>query len=136
MSDKNSTTFALEVFRFSELPNPKHVDYLGNHDTSDVLAGAHWMTRLANDEEVDFAGVTFNETTWTLYCLEVLEVNLQHNARWKKVNKFADYLSCNYNADAKCFCPPREDLQSSQKSCRGGGNPNSTCYKCDGDNGE
>lgn len=109
---RDTSSFFIEPFRFSE--NTLNVDYLQNHDSADMTASAMWMAQMASSPEQiqPVANATFNETTWTLFCVEMLNVSLPGTVTTMGNNSFADYLSCNNNDDhsnPQCHCVMFED---------------------------
>merc|ERR1712232_815292 len=93
------------------------VDYLSNHASGDLMAGAHWMATIQNQNWVPWSGVeSKRDTTWTTYCVELLNVNLTATVQQHHDMHFADYLSCNANGHDICRCRGEWDALAANDS--------------------
>lgn len=96
-------TFWLEVLRESEYTID--VDYLGNHNSGSVLGDIAIATSTGSMQPSFFENFTM--ATLSMFCVEVLEVKVPNTMSTGGDERFADYLSCNYNPDhqaPQCEC--------------------------------
>mmetsp|Transcript_76614 Transcript_76614/g.135172 ORF Transcript_76614/g.135172 Transcript_76614/m.135172 type:complete len:389 (+) Transcript_76614:100-1266(+) len=101
---ESESSFFLEVLRESEFTSD--VDYLMNHDSGDVLGDVTILTATSSSAPW-LSGDNFTNSTLTLYCVEVLKVEVPDTVTTEGDDKFADYLSCNNNGNAtdpQCEC--------------------------------
>lgn len=99
----NVETFMLEVMRESEFTDD--VDYLMNHNSGDIEGDVGFITMTASSGH--FSNSTFNNSVFTLYCVEVLKTTIPDTMTTDGDDRFADYLSCNDNGNAtdpQCMC--------------------------------
>lgn len=105
-SPEKANTMALEVLRQSEFTYD--VDYLMNHNSGDIGGDTSFVvSSSANPDQPDFLNTTFRKSVFTLYCLEVLKVDVPNVITTGGDSRFADYLSCNDNhnaTDPQCEC--------------------------------
>eukprot|EP00658_Telonema_sp_P-2_P022318 TRINITY_DN18917_c0_g1_i2.p1 TRINITY_DN18917_c0_g1~~TRINITY_DN18917_c0_g1_i2.p1 ORF type:complete len:384 (-),score=79.97 TRINITY_DN18917_c0_g1_i2:118-1269(-) len=87
--------FSLSVVRQSEYSN--EIDYLGNHDSADMRGSANFLTGTATtNANRSIVNVSFYNSTFTRYCVELLPAQLPFKTRSHNSSFFADYLSCNW----------------------------------------
>eukprot|EP00940_MAST-03C_sp_MAST-3C-sp2_P001530 g1530.t1 len=127
----------LSLIRQSEFTD--EVDYLANHDSGDTLGDAAFLTvsaaASANDSLIN---VSFVNSTFTKYCVEILPARLDFPTRSGNGSYFADYLSCNFHSPTpstpKCECQCWADrciaADATESTCHKEGNPS---IKCDWD---
>mmetsp|Transcript_49553 Transcript_49553/g.91399 ORF Transcript_49553/g.91399 Transcript_49553/m.91399 type:complete len:423 (+) Transcript_49553:63-1331(+) len=103
-------TFTMEVMRQSEFTSD--VDYLMNHNSGTILGDVGYLmvtSLFAHHSHGGKgpSGVDFNESTMTLYCLDLLKTEVKHTFSTGGDTRFADYQSCDINGDPsnpQCYC--------------------------------
>merc|ERR1711871_1761270 len=106
-------------------------DYISNHDSSSRGAAAAWMSWEMNKNWVNWAQVSFDDSVWTVYCVELLLMDFSEKGQYPMRNeeplngRFADYASCNGEFDGECHCNDQGD--------RGGSMPNGASDCVNGD---
>ena len=72
--------YGLQVMRQSEFTDD--VDYLGNHDSGDILGDAAFVVQTAaNRSNQSIINVSFANSTFTKYCVLVLPADLRFPTR-------------------------------------------------------
>jgi len=99
-------TKLLEVMRESEFTYD--VDYLMNHNSGTIEADAAFASMGAShpDRPSPF-NITFYNATFTLYCVEMLKVDVPDTFSTGGNSSYSDYMSCNDNhnaTDPQCIC--------------------------------
>mmetsp|Transcript_65295 Transcript_65295/g.156061 ORF Transcript_65295/g.156061 Transcript_65295/m.156061 type:complete len:436 (+) Transcript_65295:55-1362(+) len=101
--------FTLEVMRQSEFTD--EVDYLMNHNSGTVLGDVGYLAVTAGWGRSHGghgpSGVDFTNSTLTLYCLDVLKVQVNNTFSTGGDARFSDYQSCDNNkdhSDPQCSC--------------------------------
>ena len=112
------------------VPLTQHRRPVANHDTQNIVSSVAWLTQalFAENADDDYSGKYFishqagtpvNDTTWTTYCIEVLETDdvattagdengmsshLEVDRLWPESlsSSFSDYMSCNLWYACKC----------------------------------
>jgi hypothetical protein len=99
-------SFLLEVLRQSEYTYD--VDYLMNHNSGDISGDTSFVASASRDpNQTGFLNTTFRWSTFTLYCVEVLDVHVSDTITTEGDTRYADYLSCDDNdnaTDPQCGC--------------------------------
>ena len=114
-----SESFTFETWRLSEYAAGE-VDYLLNHDGADAAGSALLFTALAQYEyrmgdlslQTSWTGGSTAELVLTTYCIEALRPEVPGNDTTRGDPRFADYQSCNNQADktsATCSCAVATD---------------------------
>lgn len=102
----DAATFTMEVMRESEFTYD--VDYLMNHNAGSVLGDSAFLTfSQGGPNGTSFLNVSFRNATFSLFCLEVLQVHVPNTITTGGNDAFADYVSCNDNGkpqDPQCEC--------------------------------
>ncbi len=126
-------TFTFESWRMSEYAAGE-IDYLLNHDGADAAGSSLLLTALAQYEyhlgnlvlQDSWLGGSTSEVVLTAYCIEALRPAVPGNDTTGGDRNFADYLSCNNQADktsATCSCAVPTDrlwgrLALSEPACK------------------
>jgi hypothetical protein len=96
----------LEVMRESEFTY--EVDYLMNHNSGDVSGDVAFLTMTQGDpSQKGFLNVTLRNATFSIFCVDMLAVQVPDTFTTGGNSSFADYLSCNDNKNASdplCIC--------------------------------
>eukprot|EP01065_Artemidia_motanka_P047644 TRINITY_DN749_c0_g1_i7.p1 TRINITY_DN749_c0_g1~~TRINITY_DN749_c0_g1_i7.p1 ORF type:complete len:380 (+),score=74.90 TRINITY_DN749_c0_g1_i7:92-1231(+) len=104
-------TFWIQAVRESEYTYG--VDYLANHNSGDAAGDASFLTSTSfSPDKPNFLNVTFRNSTYSQYCVEILKVDLPGTLNFN--SSFADYLSCDDNMnppDPECSCDNWIDRQ-------------------------
>lgn len=96
----DAETFAIEVQRESEYT--RDIDYLMNHASGDLPGDAALVTAFPDAPWADMRDATF-----TLYCVDLLKIEVSGTITPEDDHRFADYISCNMNSDhsdPQCDC--------------------------------
>eukprot|EP00040_Diaphanoeca_grandis_P041862 m.263656 g.263656 ORF g.263656 m.263656 type:complete len:440 (+) comp51514_c0_seq1:109-1428(+) len=112
--------FTFEVWRLSEFTT--NVDYLGNHDSADRAGSSLLLTVLAQYVALvgelplhdSWLGSSSSDAVITTYCVDALKPPVPGNVTTRGSVNFADYLSCNNQADKSlpnCTCAVAADRQ-------------------------
>mmetsp|Transcript_22653 Transcript_22653/g.54994 ORF Transcript_22653/g.54994 Transcript_22653/m.54994 type:complete len:368 (-) Transcript_22653:84-1187(-) len=99
-------TKLLEVMRESEYTY--EVDYLMNHNSGTIEADAAFASLGAGKPDKKSPwNITFYNATFTLYCVEMLKVDVPDTFSTGGNTSYSDYMSCNDNhnaTDPQCMC--------------------------------
>lgn len=109
-ADEAVKTFTLEVMRGSEWT--RDVDYLMNHNSADVLGEVTAIIISDPPPDPSWFFQPLENMTFTVYCLEVMHVELTDTITTEGNSAFADYGSCNLQddvSDPQCFCAAWQD---------------------------
>mmetsp|Transcript_9588 Transcript_9588/g.21966 ORF Transcript_9588/g.21966 Transcript_9588/m.21966 type:complete len:430 (-) Transcript_9588:39-1328(-) len=99
-SRSSEDTFFIEVVRESEYTTD--VDYLVNHNSGDALGV---VALLSTVPVTNFSNFSMENTTVTVYCVEVLNTSIPDTVTTAGNDRFSDYVSCNYDADQRKVDP-------------------------------
>mmetsp|Transcript_75340 Transcript_75340/g.201285 ORF Transcript_75340/g.201285 Transcript_75340/m.201285 type:complete len:368 (-) Transcript_75340:94-1197(-) len=123
-------TKLLEVMRESEYTY--EVDYLMNHNSGTIEADAAFASLGAGKPDKKSPwNITFYNATFTLYCVEMLKVDVPDTFSTGGNTSYSDYMSCNDNhnaTDPQCICDNWIDRILSKV------NPDGNCHDSRGNN--